>query len=86
MAKIGQQLIAKRAGDATEQPYDNGTVTKVTRNGVFYTTVDNKFTYKWQPNKRHTGYYLRQVMFEGKPYTGLTVSFLELTFNDKETV
>jgi hypothetical protein len=86
MAKIGQQLIAKRAGCATEQPYDNGTVTKVTRNGVFYTTVNNKFTYKWQPHKRYTGYYLRYLMFEGKPLRMAIVSFLELTFNDKETV
>lgn len=85
MTILGKQLTAKRT-NFVEQPYEQGVVTKVTRNGVFYTTVNNEFTYKWQPCKRYADVYLRQLMFEGKPYKGLTMSFTQLTFNTKETV
>ena len=50
-AKKGLKLMARRAGAQDEQHYDQGVVTKVAKNGVFYTgyTGDSKTVKKWVP-------------------------------------
>lgn len=79
--KIGQKLTARRAGAANEQSYDQGVVTKIGRDGVFYTGYPgDKTSKKWTPNPNYNGHYKMTMSYAGRKMPA--VDCVDLVFSE----